>query len=83
MPIQKTSGLRENTDVTKAKCKLCEDVIESKHRHDYVACKCGEIFLDGGESYLRGGSKSPDNFVLLKGLKPKSTTKSTFFKWEE
>lgn len=32
-----------------AKCKICDDVIESKHIHDYVMCKCGAIFLDGGK----------------------------------
>ncbi|HDJ5075824.1 TPA: hypothetical protein PQS58_002000 [Staphylococcus aureus] len=38
-----------------AKCKICDDVIESKHTHDYVMCKCGAIFLDGGKKYQRYG----------------------------
>lgn len=38
-----------------AKCKICDDVIESKHTHDYVMCKCGAIFLDGGKEYQRYG----------------------------
>lgn len=37
----------------KAKCLKCGDVIESKHRHDFVGCKCGAIFVDGGKEYLR------------------------------
>jgi hypothetical protein len=28
--------------------------MESKHRHDFVTCKCGESWLDGGDSYWRG-----------------------------
>lgn len=27
--------------------------MESKHRHDFVECKCGESFLDGGDDYIR------------------------------
>ena len=36
-----------------ARCKKCGDVIESKHRHDFVWCKCHTIAVDGGKSYLR------------------------------
>lgn len=49
----------------KAKCRLCEDVIESKYRHDFVTCKCGEIFVDGGPVYLRRGAGNFDNFIDL------------------
>lgn len=37
----------------KAKCKLCGDIIESTHRHDFKYCKCGAIAVDGGVDYLR------------------------------
>ena len=41
----------------KVRCLKCLDVIESKHRHDFVRCKCGAVFVDGGNDYLRmGGS---------------------------
>jgi len=36
-----------------AKCDKCGDIIESKHRHDFVWCKCGSIAVDGGHEYLR------------------------------
>lgn len=49
----------------KAKCRLCDDVVESKHRHDFVSCKCGEIFVDGGATYLRRGATNFDNFIDL------------------
>lgn len=35
------------------KCKKCQDVIESKHRHDFVSCKCGAVCVDGGKDYTR------------------------------
>lgn len=41
----------------KCRCKNCGDVIQSKHRHDFVYCKCGSIFTDGGLDYLRRGGK--------------------------
>lgn len=36
-----------------ARCLDCGDVIESKHTHDFVACGCGNIAVDGGPSYAR------------------------------
>ena len=36
-----------------AQCNRCKDVIESKTRHDFVSCKCGAIFIDGGKDYFR------------------------------
>ena len=35
------------------KCNHCNDEIESKHRHDFVTCKCGKIAVDGGKDYRR------------------------------
>ena len=37
----------------RARCKACGSVIESKHRHDYVTCSCGQIAVDGGLDYLK------------------------------
>jgi hypothetical protein len=34
-------------------CLNCGEKIVSKHRHDFVKCKCGAIAVDGGQSYLR------------------------------
>lgn len=39
----------------KAQCLNCNEIIESKHRHDLVICKCGDIYVDGGKDYLRRG----------------------------
>lgn len=49
-----------NTKPNKARCKKCGDVIESKHRHDFVTCKCGAISLDGGKDYQRRVGKQED-----------------------
>ena len=38
-----------------AKCLECNEVIESKHRHDFVSCKCGSLFVDGGLDYIKRG----------------------------
>lgn len=35
------------------RCKLCGDVIESKHVHNFVTCSCGACSVDGGQDYLR------------------------------
>jgi hypothetical protein len=56
---------REVVVSNKAQCKLCNDVIESKSGHDFKYCSCGEIFVDGGNEYLRRGAKNFDNFIEL------------------
>jgi hypothetical protein len=48
----------------KARCKKCQDVVESKFTHDFVSCKCGAMFVDGGKSYLRRGGY-PENIEEL------------------
>ena len=35
------------------KCLYCNDIIESKHQHDFTTCKCGKTSIDGGTSYIR------------------------------
>ena len=41
--------------MSRGQCLECLDIIESKHRHDFVKCQCGKSFIDGGDDYLRGG----------------------------
>lgn len=36
-----------------AKCLNCNEEIESKHRHDFTTCKCGNLSVDGGPDYLK------------------------------
>lgn len=49
----------------RAKCKLCESVLESFHQFDYVECKCGEISIDGGEGVFKCFAKNWDNFLRI------------------
>lgn len=52
-----------------AKCKKCGDIIESKHRHDFVQCSCGAIFVDGGHDYIRrGGDQFDEEFDRQNGI---------------
>lgn len=52
-----------------AKCKKCGDIIESKHRHDFVLCSCGAIFVDGGHDYIRrGGDQFDEEFDRQNGF---------------
>lgn len=42
------------------RCKICDTVIESKHRHHFVVCNCWDntgkgCFVDGGTAYIRTG----------------------------
>ena len=35
------------------KCVMCEEILFSRHRHDYKTCSCGEVSVDGGMAYIR------------------------------
>lgn len=48
--------------INAARCGICEDYIESKHRHDFVTCSCGNLAVDGGQEYLKRSFKQ-DNWV--------------------
>lgn len=41
--------------LNRIRCKHCNDIITSEHRHDYVMCHCGKVSVDGGTMYLRRG----------------------------
>jgi hypothetical protein len=45
----------EKVKVNRVRCRECNEVIESKHRHDFKQCSCGGVFVDGGTDYLRRG----------------------------
>lgn len=37
----------------RARCTVCDTVVESMHRHDFVTCTCGALSVDGGQDYRR------------------------------
>lgn len=45
------------------KCAKCGDIIVSTHVHDFKRCKCGAIFVDGGDEYCRWGGDAEDILV--------------------
>lgn len=49
----------------RCQCRVCDDIIESKTRHDFVRCRCGAIFTDGGTAYVRRGANSLDDIIDL------------------
>lgn len=55
--------IREVVVTNKCQCRKCGDIIESKTRHDFVNCKCGSIFTDGGTSYIRRGAKDLNDII--------------------
>ncbi len=57
--------------VNKARCTICGDIIESKSVHDFVKCKCGRIFVDGGHDYQRTGFKKPTDIEIWNGQEKK------------
>ena len=46
---------RTNIVRNMCRCTVCNSIIESKARHDFVQCTCGRIFTDGGQDYIRRG----------------------------
>lgn len=47
--------MTEEIILNRIQCNLCEDVITSHHRHDFVTCKCTAVSVDGGRQYLKRG----------------------------
>jgi len=49
----------------RAKCKLCNTIIESLTREDLVSCKCGEISVAGGKDELKCYANDFSNFMRI------------------
>ena len=43
-------------------CLDCNDEIISKFTHDFVTCKCGNLSVDGGSSYLKRNYNNIDSY---------------------
>ena len=52
----------------KIQCLKCMDIIQSMDRHDFKYCKCGNIFVDGGNDYLRygGAALEDDSYEVIR-----------------
>ena len=39
--------------INASQCLICGDILVSKNRHDFVACSCENLSVDGGTDYLK------------------------------
>jgi len=65
-------------------CNLCDDTIQSYHRHDYKHCSCGNAMVDGGLEYARWGWEKEDtvfNYSLYLEDHPFSIIRQYFYRW--
>lgn len=47
-------------------CLNCGEKLESRHRHDYVTCGCGnEAMVDGGHEYARYGAVDMKKIIKI------------------
>lgn len=46
-----------------AECLKCKCIIESKHRHDFVTCSCGDISVDGGKDYIKRSFSTDAEYI--------------------
>lgn len=51
----------------KIKCLNCNEIIESKYRHNLVSCKCNNCYIDGGQDYLHFGGKDFSKILIIFG----------------
>jgi hypothetical protein len=56
-------------------CLSCDEVIVSRHRHDFKSCKCGNVSVDGGLEYKRRAFKTEATFVECCAYTYTSSTK--------
>ena len=61
-------------------CLLCDDLIESRYRHDYVSCECGACATDGGTFYVKQ-SGDRINFLDLSVYSNKHSDYRKYLKW--
>lgn len=59
-----------------AKCLICDTEIESVHRHDFKVCPCGNLFVDGGKSYIRRGVKDASKIINTSIIEPDPTERT-------
>jgi hypothetical protein len=50
----------------KIKCLKCNDIIQSKYRHDFKYCKRKNVFVDGGNDYLKYGVEDLSTIEIIK-----------------
>lgn len=49
----------------KIKCLNCNEIIESKHRHNLVKYKCANCYIDGGQDCLDFGDNDFSKILII------------------
>ena len=49
----------------RVQCSKCNDIIESRHCHDFKSCSCGAVAVDGGKDYLRRVFSGKNPYIEL------------------
>ena len=62
--------------INRVMCLHCNDIITSKFAHDYVPCKCGKTFVDGGTDYRRRGGEEGKDWEELSVWRARGENKS-------
>lgn len=55
--------------INAVECPSCGWNIRSKNRHDYISCKCGATFVDGGSWYTRTSQNAILHTVMYKDIR--------------
>lgn len=76
---------KSTTIVSALKCPCCETWIYSRARHDFHACPCDAINVDGGFDYIKGSwdEKKIKDFTTIenKEIEIPATRKELYDDW--
>ena len=51
--------------INKAQCLLCNDILESKSKEDYITCRCGNLSIGGGKDHLKRNAIKVNAWIEL------------------
>ena len=71
LPMKIYDPAKDRIIRNRIRCIHCDDMIESRHYHDFVMCACGNCAVDGGLEYLRRLSRERDGFEELAEFAPR------------
>ena len=51
--------------MNRIRCNKCNDLLHSKHVHDFVTCSCGAVSVDGGDDYQKLCYKDREDIIIV------------------
>lgn len=57
-------------DINAAYCVTCNELIQSKFRHDFVWCKGKHVAVDGGKDYQKITFTNGHDYYIVQLVKP-------------